>query len=94
MKLASLKSGRDGELIERMVRAGCEGVELGTDGLVDAADVPLGRLATRVASFLRGKHTIVHGVSHSATFAKKANLIRTIEAAMDEAIERQGGAAW
>ena len=39
--------------------------------------------------FLRGKHTLVRGVSHSATFAKKANLIRTIEAAMDEAIDQQ-----
>jgi multidrug resistance efflux pump len=39
--------------------------------------------------FLRGQHVEVRGVSHSATFGKKANLIRAIEAAMDEAIDQQ-----
>ncbi len=39
--------------------------------------------------FLKGKHSEVRGVSHSATFGKKANLIRAIEAAMDEAIDQQ-----
>ncbi|NCF73876.1 MAG: HlyD family efflux transporter periplasmic adaptor subunit [Gammaproteobacteria bacterium] len=39
--------------------------------------------------FLNGKHTEVKGVSHSATFGKKANLIRAIEAVMDEAIDQQ-----
>ena len=39
--------------------------------------------------FLKGQHTEVRGVSHSATFGKKANLIRAIEAAMDEAIDQQ-----
>jgi len=39
--------------------------------------------------FLKGRHSEVRGVSHSATFAKKANLIRAIEAAMDEAIDQQ-----
>jgi RND family efflux transporter MFP subunit len=39
--------------------------------------------------FLRGQHTEVRGVSHSATFGKKANLIRAIEAAMDEAVDQQ-----
>lgn len=33
----------DGELIERMVRAGCEGVELGTDALVDEVLEALGK---------------------------------------------------
>jgi len=33
----------DGELIERMQRAGCEGVELGTDGLVDEVLAALGK---------------------------------------------------
>lgn len=39
--------------------------------------------------FLKGKHSEIRGVSHSATFGKKANLIRAIEAAMDEAIDQQ-----
>ncbi len=39
--------------------------------------------------FLKGKHSEVKGVSHSATFGKKANLIRAIEAVMDEAIDQQ-----
>ena len=39
--------------------------------------------------FLEGKHSEVKGVSHSATFGKKANLIRAIEAVMDEAIDQQ-----
>lgn len=39
--------------------------------------------------FLKGRHSEVRGVSHSATFGKKANLIRAIEAAMDEAIDQQ-----
>jgi len=39
--------------------------------------------------FLNGMHAEVKGVSHSATFGKKANLIRAIEAAMDEAMDQQ-----
>jgi multidrug efflux pump subunit AcrA (membrane-fusion protein) len=39
--------------------------------------------------FLEGKHVEIRGVSHSASFGKKANLIRAIEAAMDEAIDQQ-----
>ncbi|HMB73957.1 MAG TPA: GAF domain-containing protein, partial [Gammaproteobacteria bacterium] len=39
--------------------------------------------------FLKGRHAEVRGVSHSATFGKKVNLIRAIEAAMDEAIDQQ-----
>jgi len=39
--------------------------------------------------FLNGKHAEVKGVSHSATFGKKANLIRAIEATMDEAMDQQ-----
>ena len=50
-----------------------------------------GRLgAERVSiGFLKGKHAEVRGVSHSATFGKKANLIRAIEATMDEALDQQ-----
>ncbi len=50
-----------------------------------------GRLGCERVSigFLKGKHAEVRGVSHSATFGKKANLIRAIEATMDEAIEQQ-----
>jgi RND family efflux transporter MFP subunit len=44
----------------------------------------------RVAiGFLRGRHSEVRGLSHSATFGRKANLIRALEAAMDEAIDQQ-----
>lgn len=39
--------------------------------------------------FIRGKHAQVRALSHSASFGKKANLIRAIEAAMDEAIDQQ-----
>ena len=39
--------------------------------------------------FLRGLHTRLRAVSHTANFAKKANLTRAVEAAMDEAIEQQ-----
>lgn len=44
----------------------------------------------RVAiGFLSGRHSRVHALSHSASFGKKANIIRAIEAAMDEAIDQQ-----
>jgi RND family efflux transporter MFP subunit len=39
--------------------------------------------------FVRGRHAKVCALSHSAAFARKANLIRAIEAAMDEAIDQQ-----
>ena len=38
--------------------------------------------------FLKGKHSQVKALSHSATFGKKGNLIRAIEATMDEAIDQ------
>jgi RND family efflux transporter MFP subunit len=38
--------------------------------------------------FLRGKHSQARALSHSATFGKKGNLIRSIEATMDEAIDQ------
>ena len=41
-------------------------------------------------SFLRGRrHCRIFAVSHSAMFSKKANIIRALEAAMDEAIDQQ-----
>lgn len=39
--------------------------------------------------FLSGKHSRVHALSHSASFGKKSNIIRAIEAAMDESIDQQ-----
>jgi RND family efflux transporter MFP subunit len=39
--------------------------------------------------FQRGRHTQVRALSHSAAFVRKANVIRAIEAAMDEAIDQQ-----
>ena len=38
--------------------------------------------------FLKGRHIQVRALSHSAAFAKKTNLIRAIEAAMDEAADQ------
>jgi multidrug resistance efflux pump len=38
--------------------------------------------------FLKGKHSQVRALSHSATFGKKGNLIRAIEATMDEAVDQ------
>ncbi len=47
-------------------------------------------LCERVSiSFLKGKHAKVAAISHSAAFGKKANIVRAIEAAMDEAIDQQ-----
>lgn len=43
----------------------------------------------RVAiGFLRGQHSELRALSHSASFGKKANLVRSFEAAMDEAIDQ------
>ena len=43
----------------------------------------------RVAlGFLRGQHCQVKALSHSATFGNKGNVIREIEAAMDEAVDQ------
>lgn len=39
--------------------------------------------------FLKGKHARVRALSHSASFGKKANVVRAIEGAMDEAIDQQ-----
>jgi len=39
--------------------------------------------------FLKGRHARVRALSNSASFGKKANVIRAIEAAMDEAIDQQ-----
>jgi RND family efflux transporter MFP subunit len=39
--------------------------------------------------YLRGQHAKVRAVSHSASISAKANIIRAIEAAMDEAIDQQ-----
>lgn len=39
--------------------------------------------------FLRGKHSKVRAISHSASFGKKANIVRAVENAMDEAIDQQ-----
>jgi RND family efflux transporter MFP subunit len=39
--------------------------------------------------FLKGKHTRVRALSHSASFGKKSNIIRDIGAAMDEAVDQQ-----
>lgn len=43
----------------------------------------------RVAiGFLRGRHSQLLALSHSASFAKKTNVIRNIEAVMDEAMDQ------
>ena len=38
--------------------------------------------------FMKGRHIHVRALSHSAAFAKKTNLVRAIEAAMDEAADQ------
>jgi multidrug resistance efflux pump len=38
--------------------------------------------------FMKGRHIYVRALSHSAAFAKKTNLIRAIEGAMDEAADQ------
>jgi multidrug resistance efflux pump len=39
--------------------------------------------------FMKGQHVAVRALSHSASFGKKANVVRAIEAAMDEANDQQ-----
>ncbi|WP_085759684.1 HlyD family efflux transporter periplasmic adaptor subunit [Oceanicoccus sagamiensis] len=38
--------------------------------------------------FLKGQHTQLYALSHTATVGKKANLVRSIEAVMDESIDQ------
>lgn len=38
--------------------------------------------------FMKGRHIQLRGLSHSAAFAKKTNLVRAIEGAMDEAADQ------
>lgn len=44
--------------------------------------------------FLQGHHCRVRALSNSAAFGKKANLIRAIEAAMDEAVDQQASVVY
>ena len=59
-----------------------------------AATAVATELATTLAcervsiGFLKGKHIILRALSHSAAFGKKTNLIRALEAAMDEAADQ------
>jgi hypothetical protein len=47
-------------------------------------------LCERVSiGFIKGHHIKLRALSHSASFEKKANLVRVLEAAMDEAIDQQ-----
>lgn len=39
---------------------------------------------------VRGRHARVRALSNSANFGKRSNLVRAVEAAMDEAIDQQG----
>jgi multidrug efflux pump subunit AcrA (membrane-fusion protein) len=49
----------------------------------------------RVAiGFLRGRHTALHALSHSADFADRSNLVRGFEALMDEALDQGGAVLW
>ena len=38
--------------------------------------------------FMKGRHIILRALSHSAAFGKKTNLVRALEAAMDEAADQ------
>lgn len=61
----------------------------------EAATATATELATalqceRVAiGFIQGQHMRLRALSHSANFVKKANLVRAMEAAMDEAVDQQ-----
>ena len=68
---------------------------VGQDRFYGAATAFVTALATRLScdrvslGFLRGNHTRVRAVSHSAQFGKQTNLVRAIAAAMDEALDQQ-----
>jgi RND family efflux transporter MFP subunit len=51
-----------------------------------AAELKCERVAI---GFMQGKHSRIEALSHSATFNRKSNILRGIEAAMDEAIDQQ-----
>jgi RND family efflux transporter MFP subunit len=59
-----------------------------------AATAVATELATTLAcervsiGFMKGRHIILRALSHSAAFGKKTNLIRALEAAMDEAADQ------
>jgi RND family efflux transporter MFP subunit len=38
--------------------------------------------------FMKGRHIVVHALSHSASFTKKTNIIRALEGAMEEAADQ------
>ena len=44
--------------------------------------------------FLSGRHSRAAALSHSATFNRKTNAVRAIEAAMDEAIDQKATVLW
>ena len=55
-----------------------------------ATELAGGLNCERVAiGFMKGKHIRVRALSHSASFQRKANLLRAMEAAMDEALDQQ-----
>ena len=59
-------------------------------GTAVATELAGGLDAERVAiGFVKGKHSKIRALSHSASFQKKANLLRAMEAAMDEALDQQ-----
>lgn len=57
-------------------------------------------LATRLGmdrvaiGFLKGRHSRLESLSHSADFAPRSNLVRRFEALMDEAVDQQGLVVW
>lgn len=56
-----------------------------------AAELKCERVAI---GFLQGRHSRIEALSHSATFNRKSNLLRSIEAAMDEAIDQQAAVVY
>jgi len=73
---------------------------LGHERFYGAASAFVTALATRLScervslGFVAGGRVRVRAVSHSAHFEKQSNLIRTIGAAMDEAIDQRGTVAY
>ena len=64
-------------------------------GFVEAATATVTELATflncerAAVGFMRGRHTKLRALSHSANFGKRSNVVRAMEAAMDEAVDQK-----
>lgn len=86
-------SASDGSVLERTTAAlDVMAAVLERDGLLPSCHVAVSSLATRThcdrvsVGFVRKGRAVVRAISHSAEFGERMNVVRQIEAAMDEAI--------